>query len=72
MANVLLAHGIRSGDRVAIYLPMKPQRDHSYIIYGPLANGATTVMFESTPVYPDAGRYWRIVDQHRKILKIVN
>jgi acetyl-CoA synthetase len=35
---------------------------HSYIIYGPLANGATTVMFESTPTYPDAGRYWRIVD----------
>jgi len=35
---------------------------HSYIIYGPLANGATTVMFESTPVYPDASRYWRIVD----------
>ena len=35
---------------------------HSYIIYGPLANGATTVMFESIPVYPDAGRYWQIVD----------
>jgi len=35
---------------------------HSYILYGPLANGATTVMFESTPVYPDAGRYWRMVD----------
>ena len=35
---------------------------HSYIIYGPLANGATTVMFESTPVYPDAGRYWQMVD----------
>ncbi len=35
---------------------------HSYIVYGPLANGATTVMFESVPVYPDAGRYWRIVD----------
>jgi acetyl-CoA synthetase len=35
---------------------------HSYIIYGPLANGATTVMFESVPTYPDAGRYWRIVD----------
>jgi len=34
---------------------------HSYIVYGPLANGATTVMFESTPVYPDAGRYWRLV-----------
>lgn len=36
---------------------------HSYIIYGPLANGATTVMFESTPLYPDAGRYWRMVDE---------
>ena len=36
---------------------------HSYIVYGPLANGSTTVMFESTPVYPDAGRYWRMVDE---------
>ena len=35
---------------------------HSYIIYGPLANGATTVMFESTPLYPDAGRYWKLVE----------
>jgi len=35
---------------------------HTYIIYGPLANGATSVMFESIPTYPDAGRYWRIVD----------
>ena len=35
---------------------------HSYIIYGPLLNGATTVMFESVPTYPDAGRYWQIVD----------
>jgi len=35
---------------------------HSYIIYGPLANGATTVMFESIPTYPDVGRYWQIVD----------
>jgi acetyl-CoA synthetase len=35
---------------------------HSYIIYGPLANGTTTVMFESIPTYPDAGRYWRMVD----------
>ncbi len=34
---------------------------HSYIVYGPLANGATTVMFESTPTYPDAGRYWQMV-----------
>ncbi len=35
---------------------------HSYIIYGPLANGATTVMFESVPTYPDPGRYWQLVD----------
>jgi acetyl-CoA synthetase len=35
---------------------------HTYILYGPLANGAKTVMFESIPTYPDAGRYWRMVD----------
>ncbi len=35
---------------------------HSYVVYGPLVNGGTTVMFESTPTYPDAGRYWRIVE----------
>lgn len=37
---------------------------HSYIVYGPLANGATTMMFESTPLYPDAGRYWDMVERH--------
>ena len=36
---------------------------HSYIIYGPLANGATTVMFEGIPTYPDAGRFWDVVDR---------
>ena len=36
---------------------------HSYIVYGPLSNGATTVMFESTPVYPHHGRYWDLVQQ---------
>jgi acetyl-CoA synthetase len=35
---------------------------HSYILYGPLCNGATTVMFESIPTYPDPGRYWQVVD----------
>jgi acetyl-CoA synthetase len=35
---------------------------HSYIVYGPLSNGATTVIFESVPTYPDASRYWQIVD----------
>nr|MCU0674219.1 AMP-binding protein [Myxococcota bacterium] len=38
---------------------------HSYIVYGPLANGATTTMFESVPTYPDAGRYWELVARHR-------
>jgi len=38
---------------------------HSYIVYGPLANGATTLMFESTPLYPDAGRYWDLVERHK-------
>ncbi|MEA3366621.1 MAG: acetate--CoA ligase [Planctomycetota bacterium] len=38
---------------------------HSYIVYGPLANGATSVMFESTPLYPDAGRYWHMVDKFK-------
>ncbi len=35
---------------------------HSYIVYGPLANGATSVLFESTPLYPDAGRYWQMIE----------
>lgn len=38
---------------------------HSYIVYGPLSNGATTVMFESIPTYPDAGRYWDVVSRHK-------
>ena len=38
---------------------------HSYILYGPLANGATTVMFEGVPTYPDAGRFWEVVDKHQ-------
>ncbi|MEA3291113.1 MAG: acetate--CoA ligase, partial [Pseudomonadota bacterium] len=38
---------------------------HSYIIYGPLANGATTMMFEGVPTYPDAGRFWQVVDKHQ-------
>ena len=36
---------------------------HSYIVYGPLANGATSLMFEGVPTYPDAGRFWHIVDK---------
>lgn len=37
---------------------------HSYIIYGPLISGATTVMFEGIPTYPDAGRFWQVIDKH--------
>ena len=38
---------------------------HSYILYGPLANGATTLMFEGVPNYPDFGRFWDICDKHK-------
>ncbi|MFD1156333.1 acetate--CoA ligase [Roseovarius aestuarii] len=38
---------------------------HSYIVYGPLANGATTVMFEGVPTYPDAGRFWEVCAEHK-------
>jgi acetyl-CoA synthetase len=38
---------------------------HSYIVYGPLANGATTLMFEGVPTYPDAGRFWDVCDKHK-------
>lgn len=38
---------------------------HSYIVYGPLANGTTSVMFEGVPTYPDAGRFWQVIDKHK-------
>jgi acetyl-CoA synthetase len=38
---------------------------HTYIVYGPLANGATTLMFEGVPTYPDSGRLWEVVDKHK-------
>lgn len=38
---------------------------HSYIVYGPLSNGATSLMFEGIPIYPHPGRFWEIVDKHR-------
>jgi acetyl-CoA synthetase len=38
---------------------------HSYITYGPLSNGATSLMFEGVPTYPDAGRFWQIVEKHQ-------
>ena len=41
---------------------------HSYIVYGPLANGATSLMFEGVPSYPDASRFWQVVDKHKVTL----
>jgi acetyl-CoA synthetase len=41
---------------------------HSYVVYGPLANGATTVMFDGVPNYPDFSRFWRVVDKHKVTL----
>ena len=38
---------------------------HSYIVYGPLANGATTLVFEGVPSYPDASRFWQVIDKHK-------
>lgn len=38
---------------------------HTYVLYGPLANGATSVMFEGTPFFPDTDRYWEIIDKYK-------
>ena len=38
---------------------------HTYIVYGPLANGATTIVFEGVPTYPDAGRFWQVIEKHK-------
>lgn len=38
---------------------------HSYLVYGPLLNGATSVMFEGVPTFPDAGRFWQVIDKHK-------
>ena len=54
----------RDGDVYACVADVGWITGHSYVVYGPLANGATTVMFESTPVYPDPGRYWDMVERH--------
>ncbi|MFP4511150.1 MAG: acetate--CoA ligase [Spirochaetaceae bacterium] len=60
-----LVFDYREGDVYACVADVGWITGHSYVVYGPLANGATTVMFESTPVYPDAGRYWDMVERHR-------
>jgi acetyl-CoA synthetase len=54
----------REGDIYACVADIGWITGHSYVVYGPLANGATTVMFESIPTYPDSGRYWDMVQRH--------
>eukprot|EP00392_Amoebophrya_sp_AT5.2_P004441 g4449.t1 len=53
------------GDRYACVADVGWITGHSYIVYGPLCNGATTFMFESIPTYPDASRYWDVVERHK-------
>jgi acetyl-CoA synthetase len=53
----------RPGDVYACVADVGWVTGHSYVVYGPLANGATTVIFESIPTYPDAGRYWDMVER---------
>ncbi len=53
----------REGDIFACMADVGWVTGHSYVVYGPLCNGATTVMFESIPTYPDAGRYWDVVQR---------
>jgi acetyl-CoA synthetase len=58
-----LVFDLREGDVYACVADIGWITGHSYVVYGPLANGATTVLFESTPTYPDAGRYWEMVER---------
>ena len=55
----------REGDVYACVADVGWITGHTYIVYGPLCNGGTTVMFESTPLYPDAGRYWDMCQTHK-------
>ncbi|EPQ29685.1 uncharacterized protein PFL1_02905 [Pseudozyma flocculosa PF-1] len=53
------------GDKYACMADIGWITGHSYIVYGPLMNGVTTLIFESTPVYPSPSRYWEMVDKHK-------
>ena len=55
----------REGDIFACMADVGWVTGHSYVVYGPLCNGGTTFMFEGIPTYPDAGRYWDMVQRHR-------
>ncbi|RYY35888.1 hypothetical protein EON62_02170, partial [archaeon] len=59
------AFDCRPGDVYACVADCGWITGHSYIVYGPLCNGVTTLMFESTPMYPTTSRYWEVVEKHR-------
>ena len=69
MVYVALTHEIvfdyRPGDIYWCTADVGWVTGHSYIVYGPLANGATTLMFEGVPNYPDASRFWQVCDKHQ-------
>ncbi len=60
-----IAFDLREDDVYACVADIGWVTGHSYIVYGPLCNGATSLMFESIPTYPDVDRYWDMVERHR-------
>jgi acetyl-CoA synthetase len=69
LAHTSLSHkevfDIQDGDIYGCVADVGWITGHSYIVYGPLCNGATTMLFESIPTYPDASRYWDLVERHK-------
>merc|ERR1719487_1770834 len=65
MVSTRYTFDLQEGDVYACVADVGWITGHSYIVYGPLGIGATTFMFESTPLYPDAGRYWDIIQRHK-------
>lgn len=60
-----ITFNLQPGDLFACVADIGWITGHTYVVYGPLLNGSTTFMFESTPVYPDEGRYWDMVQRHK-------
>lgn len=63
MLTTKFVYDLREGDIYSCVADIGWITGHSYVVYGPLANGSTTVVFESTPLHPDAGRYWEMVER---------
>ena len=60
-----MSFGLTEGDLFACVADCGWITGHTYVVYGPLLNGSTTFLFESTPVYPDPGRYWDMIQRHQ-------